>query len=123
MANWLTLRSIGRRYDAYLYGSRGYRRLLHEAGFAEVQVLVAKGSYNNPEAIVPTIGTASEFFFRTMDVIPRSSFRRVVQAAAMKLRLLAQIQYAFVVLGAKSDPLLVGDASASDPGRDRPARS
>jgi SAM-dependent methyltransferase len=101
MANWLMMRSTGRRYDAYLYGSRGYLRLLHEAGFATAQVLIAKGSYNDPESIVPTTGVASQYFFRAMDPKPQGSLRRLIQAAAMKLGLLAQIQYAFVMLGVK----------------------
>jgi len=101
IANWLMMRSTGRRYDAYLYGSRGYVRLLRKAGFATVEVLIAKGSYNNPEFIVPTGGVASQYFFRAMDVKPQGSLRRLIQATALKLGLLGHIQYAFDVIGTK----------------------
>src|SRR2546428_6196231 len=56
IANWLTRRSTGHRYDTYLYGSRGYRRLFEQVGFTETQVFIAKDGYNNPESIVPLTG-------------------------------------------------------------------
>jgi hypothetical protein len=101
MANWLTKRSKGRRYDAYLYSSRGYLRLLQQAGFTEPQVFVAKESYNNPEAIVPLTRGPSRHFFGAMDVKPQSVLRKCVQVLAARLGLLGHMQYAFIVIGTK----------------------
>jgi SAM-dependent methyltransferase len=101
MANWLSMRTRGRRYDTYLHGRRGYLRLVRKAGFTEAQVLIAKESYNNPEAIVPTTGGAPRYFFRRMDVKPRSLHRRMFQTAALALGLLGRIQYAFVVIATR----------------------
>jgi SAM-dependent methyltransferase len=101
IASWLSRRSTGRRYDAYLYGRRGYLRLLHDAGFAEAEVFIAKESYNNPEALVPTTGGASRYFFRRMDVQPRSVHRRLFQTAALALGLLGRMQYAFAVIATR----------------------
>jgi SAM-dependent methyltransferase len=101
IANWRTRRVTGRRYDTYLYGRRGYVRLLRRAGFTEAQAFVAKESYNNPETIVPLTGGPSEYFFRSIDVKPQRAHRRLAQAIASRLGLLGEMQYAFVVIGTK----------------------
>ena len=101
IANWLTRRSTGRRYDTYLYGAGGYLRLLRKAGFSRLQVFVAKDSYNNPEAILPISGGASRYFFSAMDTRPHSVLRRVFQIVAARMGLLGRLQYAFVLIGTK----------------------
>jgi len=101
MANWLTRRSTGHRYDTYLYGSRGYRRLFEQAGFTETQVFIAKDSYNNPESIVPLTGGPSQYYFRSIDVKAQNVHRRLFHVVAARLGLLGHMQYAFVVIGTK----------------------
>jgi len=101
VAHRLMRRAGSRRYDAYLYGSRGYRRLLRTAGFVDTQVFVAKDSYNDPAAIVPLQGAAPRYFFRTMNGKPSRPHRRVFRWMAGRLGILGQVQYAFIVLGTK----------------------
>ena len=101
IANLLMQSVAGKRYDTYLYGSRGYRRLLKQAGFETSDVFVAKPSYNNPESLVPIDGTAKRYFFHSIDAQPRGGIRRLIQFLAYRFHLLAEIQYAFVVIGRK----------------------
>jgi SAM-dependent methyltransferase len=102
VATWLMKRANGHRYENYLYGSRGYRRLLRNAGFSDTQVFVAKESYNNPEFIVPLRGAPARYFFRTIDQKSKQPHRRIVQWIAGRLGILADLQYAFILIGSKS---------------------
>jgi SAM-dependent methyltransferase len=106
IANRVMKRVAGRRYDTYLYGSRGYRRLLKQAGFAASDVFVAKPSYNEPESLVPiaghAAGTVAKYFFDAIDAQPRSRIRRIIHYLASRLNLLGEIQYAFAVIGRKT---------------------
>lgn len=101
LADWIMRRSTGRRYDAYLFGSRGYRSLLKQAGFAVSQVFIAKDSYNSPAALVPITDPIASYFFRRIDSRPERPHRRLFQTIAAALGLLPHLQYAFVVIGTK----------------------
>ena len=94
-------RANARRYENYLYGSRGYRRLLHRAGFRDPQVFIAMDSYNQPEFIVPIDGTPARYFFRTMERPPERLHRRVVRSIAEHVGILGHLQYAFILLAGK----------------------
>jgi SAM-dependent methyltransferase len=100
VANRVMRMAKGVRYHAYLYGSRGYRRLLRDAGFS-TQVFVAKESYNKPEAIVPLKGAPSRYFFRYLDSTSGRSHRRLLQWMAERVGILARLQYAFILIGRK----------------------
>jgi hypothetical protein len=89
------------RYENYLYGSRGYRRLLHRAGFSETQVFIAIDSYNQPEFIVPIDGAPSRYFFRTMESRSERSHRRLLRWTAEHLEILGHLQYAFILIASK----------------------
>jgi SAM-dependent methyltransferase len=102
LANRVMQSVAGRRYDTYLYGSRGYRRLLKQAGFATSDVFVAKPSYNDPQSLVPIAGAVAQYFFRAIDAQPRGRLRRVIQFLASRSGMLGDIQYAFTVIGRKS---------------------
>jgi len=102
IANRVMKRVAGRRYDNYLYGSRGYRRLLRKAGFTTSDVFVAKPSYNDPQSLVPIAGPVAKYFFHAIDAQPRSRIRRIIQYLASWCDLLGDIQYAFVIIGRKS---------------------
>ena len=102
LANLMIRRTGASRYDAYLYGSGGYRRLLHAAGFSETQVFIAKESYNKPEAIVPLKGPLPRYFFRTIDRKSDHAHRRVLQWFAERLGILGHLQYAFILIASKS---------------------
>ena len=101
VANWLMRRANARRYEPYLYGSRGYRRLLRRAGFSETQVFIAQESYNEPEFIVPVTGTPSRYFFRTIAGKSARPHRRLIQEIAERLGILGHLQYAFILIARK----------------------
>jgi SAM-dependent methyltransferase len=101
VANWLMRRAKADRYEHYLYGSRGYRRLLQRAGFTEPQVFIAIDSYNQPEFIVPIDGAPSHYFFRRMDGSSTRPHRRVLRWTAEHLGILGHLQYAFILIASK----------------------
>jgi SAM-dependent methyltransferase len=101
LANWLMKRATGERYGTYLYGSRGYRRLLRSAGFSGTQLFIAIDSCNHPEFIVPVGGAPCRYFFRTMDAKPERPHRQVLRWMTDHLGLLGQLQYAFILIASK----------------------
>ena len=64
-------------------------------------MFVAKESYNDPEAIVPLQGAPPRYFFRTMNGKSPRPHRRIFRWVAGRLGILGQVQYAFIVFGAK----------------------
>jgi SAM-dependent methyltransferase len=101
VANWLMRRAKADRYENYLYGSGGYRRLLQRAGFSEPQVFIAIDSYNRPEFIVPIDGASSRYFFRRMEGRSTRPQRRVLRWTAEHLGILGHLQYAFILIASK----------------------
>jgi len=101
VADWLMRRAKARRYENYLYGSRGYRRLLRRAGFVEAQVFIAIESYNQAEFIVPIDGAPSRYFFGTMEASPVRLHRQVLRWTARRLGILGHLQYAFLLIASK----------------------
>jgi len=101
IANWLMRHTKVGRYENYLYGSRGYRRLLRRAGFSDAQVFIAVDSYNQPEFIVPVDGAPSRYFFRTTDRTSERPHRRILRWTADRLGILGHLQYAFILIASK----------------------
>lgn len=48
VADWMTWRACGERYRTWIYGPRGYARLLQRAGFTDIDVQAALPSYHRP---------------------------------------------------------------------------
>lgn len=46
-------RNAGKEYRTYTYSARGYRKLLHEAGFEGANLYWAQPGYNQPRRLVP----------------------------------------------------------------------
>lgn len=44
---------LGKDYRTYVYSKRGYERLFHEAGFADVRVLLPYPGYNDQRLLIP----------------------------------------------------------------------
>ncbi len=65
-----------RGYRTYTYSARGYRKLLAEAGYREVDIYCSMPSYNQPLVIVPAddLGLLRYYFSRLFN--PRSIRRR-----------------------------------------------
>ncbi len=53
LAHWYARRRGQNGYRNYLYSSRGYRKLLRQAGFSQVEIYLALPSYNHPRALIP----------------------------------------------------------------------
>lgn len=53
LADAVTRRRQGTRYRTWIYGARGYARLLRDAGFVGVQIFAALPTYHQPEVFVP----------------------------------------------------------------------
>lgn len=88
---------LGDRYRPYLYSSRGYRRLLAEAGFQSADVFVAHPSYTDPQRIISLQEQSSHF---DDAVWPTKKFlSRVVKGVLLRLDLLKYFGYAYIVLG------------------------
>jgi len=101
LANWLMRRVHAERYENYLYGSRGYRRLLRSAGFSDTQVFNAIDSCDQPEFVVPVDGAPCRYFFRTMDQSSGRRQRRVIRWMTERLGILGHLQYSFILIASK----------------------
>jgi len=55
----LSRATLGVPYRTWIYGARGYERLLRSAGFADVQVFAALPDYHQPRAAVPLSDAAA----------------------------------------------------------------
>jgi len=53
LADAVTRRRQGAPYRTWIYGARGYARLLRDAGFVRPQLFAALPSYHQPESFVP----------------------------------------------------------------------
>jgi len=52
LANFVTRRRLGRPYRTWIYSARGYRRLLRDAGFINVEISGVLPTYHRPEKTV-----------------------------------------------------------------------
>ena len=53
LAEAITRRRRGNHYRTWIYGARGYTRLLHDAGFTGIEIFAALPTYHVPETAVP----------------------------------------------------------------------
>lgn len=53
LANYVTRRRLGKPYRTWIYSARGYRHLLRDAGFVNVEISGALPNYHRPEQTVP----------------------------------------------------------------------
>jgi SAM-dependent methyltransferase len=53
LANLYSKIARGKLYRNYIYGKRGYEKLLREAGFANIKFLLPLPGYNSPKYIIP----------------------------------------------------------------------
>lgn len=84
-------------YRNYLYSSRGYRKLLSEAGFSNVEIYLALPSYNHPRFFIPL---NDDLFFYHSRVFAGSSARlsrRLVSSFLQRVGLLKYVQYSYAI--------------------------
>lgn len=58
ISNFISMQFLGRPYVNYLYSFRSLKKLLHEAGFKDVELYMAFPHYHFPELILPYNGGA-----------------------------------------------------------------
>lgn len=87
-------------YRNYLYSASGYRRLLRQAGFSEVQCYIALPSYNHPRYYLPAQTNVLRQVLRNFDPTTRG-LRAFLRSALLELGLLKHMQYSFALLATK----------------------
>ena len=99
MAHWYAKRhGSACGYRNYLYSSRGYRRLLKEAGFAEVEIYNALPSYNHPRYYLPLDRNVFSYYARAFDGVKRTGLRGLIRSALLRSGLLQYLQYSFAII-------------------------
>jgi SAM-dependent methyltransferase len=89
-------------YRNYLYSSRGYRKLLHSAGFSDVEIYAAIPSYNDPRFLIPLQGREYQHYERCFDSSTQtSSWRRALKSTLLKTNLLQHLTFAFAIVARK----------------------
>jgi ubiquinone/menaquinone biosynthesis C-methylase UbiE len=102
LAHWYA-RSHGQEfgYRNYLYSSRGYRNLLADAGFQDVEVYLAVPSYNHPRFLIPIEGGAAEYYFRNFVTVGGNRLRRLAHSILLNAGILKHLEYSYVILARK----------------------
>lgn len=98
LAHWYARKKGHNGYRNYLYSSRGYRKLLHKVGFTRLEFYLAVPSYNHPRFLIPLEGNIFAYYSRNFNSVRRNRLRDIVHGILLKLRLLQQFEYSFVIL-------------------------
>jgi SAM-dependent methyltransferase len=93
LAEAVTRRRQGVSYRTWIYGARGYRRLLQDAGFSRPQIYAALPTYHQPESFVPLDRTDAI----RPHLINGSRLRRVALTAIAAAGLLGQMVHSFYI--------------------------
>jgi hypothetical protein len=101
LANWYATKKGQDGYRNYLYSSRGYRKLLIEAGFTDVALYLALPSYNHPRYFIPSKRNVFSYYSRNFNSAPRKRIWRMVHALLLKLGLLQHFEYSFAIVARK----------------------
>jgi SAM-dependent methyltransferase len=97
LADAVTRRRQGAPYRTWIYGARGYARLLQDAGFVRPQIFAALPSYHQPESFVPLDRTD----VIRPHLINGSRLRRVALTAFAAAGLLGQMVHSFYIAAEK----------------------
>jgi SAM-dependent methyltransferase len=102
LAHWYARRKgASGGYRNYLYSSRGYRKLLHAAGFSRVEFYVAVPSYNDPRFLIPLAGDVFSYYARNFGKIGGGRLRRAIRDALLQFKVLKHFEYAYIILARK----------------------
>jgi SAM-dependent methyltransferase len=101
LAQWLARKKSPDGYRNYLYSSRGYRKLLQNAGFTDIEVFAAIPSYNLPRFLIPVKGREFQHYSRSFEGSPKNLVRRAAKAALLKTNLLQKFVHSFAILARK----------------------
>jgi SAM-dependent methyltransferase len=101
LAHWYARRHGRDRYSNYLYSSRGYRKLLRNAGFSTVEIYVAVPSYNHPRYLIPMKDNVFAYFSRNFNALRSSRLRGVAHEVLLRMGLLKYMEDSYVILARK----------------------
>jgi SAM-dependent methyltransferase len=101
LAHWYARRRGREGYPNYLHSARGYRRMLLEAGFRDVQLYAALPSYNHPRFWVPLRGNAFSYYARQLSGDTHGWPRRLLRTLCLQVGLLPYMDYSFAILARK----------------------
>jgi SAM-dependent methyltransferase len=93
LADAVTRRRQGASYRTWIYGARGYARLLRDAGFVRPQIFAALPSYHRPELFVPLERTDAIRPF----MIEGSRLRRLALTSIAAAGLLGHTVHSFYI--------------------------
>jgi len=93
LADAVTRRRQGAPYRTWIYGARGYERLLQDAGFVRPQIFAALPSYHQPESFVPLDRTEAI----RQHLINGSRLRRAALSAFAAAGLLGHMVHSFYI--------------------------
>lgn len=93
----------GQPYRNYLYSAGGYRRLLKQAGFSQVQIYCALPTYNYPKFIIPFDDELFSHFREHFDSHQTGLLRRLVLDALRLVGLDKYLVYSFFVIGRRTN--------------------
>jgi len=85
MANWYTLLRKGERYDTYTYNIGGYKKLLREAGFNEMDFRLVYPGYNNPRITIP-YDNLNMLAYIIRGLMPENTWRRSLVKRIVEIR-------------------------------------
>jgi hypothetical protein len=101
LAHWYARRKGLRGYRSYLYSSRGYRKLLRESGFSDVEMYLALPSYNHPRYLIPIEQRLFNYFSRTFNATKPGGLRGMLRRLLIWTGLLKHLEYSHVILAHK----------------------
>jgi SAM-dependent methyltransferase len=101
LAHWYARRRGLPGYRNYLYSSRGYRKLLEESGFTDVQIYLAVPSYNHPRYLIPLEQRVFDYFSRTFNATEPGGLRGMLRRLLSRAGLSKYLEYSYVIVARK----------------------
>jgi SAM-dependent methyltransferase len=102
LANWYAKRAgQAEGYRNYLYSMWGYRKLLKEAGFEDLEFYLAIESYNWPRFYLPLKQNVFSYFYRNFNPPGSRMLSRGAKWLLQSVGVLKHMQYSFAILARK----------------------
>src|ERR1017187_5565441 len=101
LAHWYARRKGLPGYRNYLYSSRGYRKLLREAGFSDVEMYLAVPSGGHPRYLFPLEQRLFNYFSQTFNAAKPGGLRSMLRGLLNRTGLLKHLEYSYVIVARK----------------------
>lgn len=88
-------------YRPYLYSSAGYRRLLKDAGYLDVDIFASLPSYNEPRQIISLMNQSAEF--QEWIWVSKNRLSNFAKRIMIRLDLLKYFGYAYIIFARKRE--------------------